>query len=459
MSVTSPTITVADLPLSPGSRRQDLPYRDYQAQLHRVARSPLSREGTLELSPPHASIFLAGSPAPTEDELPVMDPEITNEQDRNRSLSPLDSHWARSLTSIIEGSGYTPPPAPHLRAIELRSPASPPQRLPSTRFTLLEQNMRRPLSSTMNAGWRPLATMRPDFVDSPVTFSPPSHFGSLNAESHNLRQQSEPTALFRFEEFRSGVLAVSRSLDLHRASMANRVLQPSADSRRLSTMSAIDLETFPSPIAPAGGTALLQEDGVLAEEPASYEHSPSDDALGLRGFTTGQRNLRSSDDLALPPHMRRTPGQMGTPESPSQALDALLDISNIMGTDEEHRPEITVRQGPRILYLSERLNLSDGAQTRFVEPGLVPDTQQAMSPPTEEPPRVNLSSRGRIYADPTTGMRDYIYEDASPPTYWGSAAKFYVDPLPMPVEDMVPSTRRHSPVRQQQQRPYVVYAD
>lgn len=347
MSVTSPTTTVAELPLSPGSRtRQDHPFRDYQTQLHRVARTPLcvivhiccifltnrpihrNREGNLELSPAHAAIFLTGSPPPNDDELPMMDPELTNEQGRySRSLSPLDTHWARSLTSIIEGSGYTPPPAPHLRAIELRSPTSPPQRMPTTRLTLLEQNMRRrePFetpSSAINTGWRPLATLRPDFVDSPIAFSPPSQFASLGAESHNLRHQSEPTALFRFEEFRSSVLAVSRSLDLHRARLANRALQSNAaDSRRLSTMSAFDLETFPSP-TPAGGTALLQEDGILAEEPASYEHTSADpgDMLGLEGYTTSQRNPRPLDDLALPPPMRRNPGQIGTPESPSQAL-------------------------------------------------------------------------------------------------------------------------------------------
>lgn len=145
--------------------------------------------------------------------------------------------------------------------------------------------------------------------------------------------------------------------------------------------------------------------------------------------------------------------------------DALLDISNIVGTEEERRPEITGRQGPRMLYLSERLNPIDNVQTRFLEPGLVPDTQEAMSPSTDEPPRVNLSSRGRVHVDPTTGMRDYIYEDdksqreESAPAYWGSTAKYFVDPLPMPVEDMVAPRQQHSSPIKQRPRPYVVYAD
>lgn len=176
--------------------------------------------------PRHHAILLAGSPSTDEPQ------EHDNMFDFERLRSALpaqpneDGQWpARSpLSSISESIGNTPPPAPFLPTISLRSPVSPPQRLP--RRSVLDSSavLRREMTGTSSNVNRRMIQIQDllsnypstDFVASPVSTSSPDVVDSTESEIRALIRQrrTDPISLSSIEEtVRRARQGLGRSLD------------------------------------------------------------------------------------------------------------------------------------------------------------------------------------------------------------------------------------------------------
>ncbi|KAF9040378.1 hypothetical protein BDZ89DRAFT_1060468 [Hymenopellis radicata] len=413
--------------------------------LQAMRHSLQARDRDADYGPRHGAILLTGATSGQESN----GHDSIFDLDRLRSSLPtspneeLGSIYNRApLDSITENSpGNTPPPAPLLSSRSLQSPVSPPSlRIP--RRIMLERNLRRrdfAEEQSATSGQRTLIREPSRFVESPVEEEPPVTFPPVSRVPRRLpiavrevrERRSAPDASVRNGPASSGNDdRISQSLDEspRRTALSWRQSVHSTTSTLSSIGGSLDMQNFQSP--PDSLPAMLFE-------PTSFTHL-EDSARAAA--------LRYTRDPETRPFDPQRDGEFWAINGPQPLR------SRRNRRDQPYPSPATQDRLDELVYDWEEATRQRWGEARdFIDSGysrvseLIPVTGEIMEgldsdeEDSDYQPRVRLNSRsGELECIPPCrcDCELPITEDSK---YYGRTTPFYVDPLPMPLVDMLPA--------------------